>query len=323
MDALNHYAVSRALGAELKPFKTGAFGHFGLLQTAGESIKLLRAPSNGRKKLSTDEIRLVVDAFEQVREGAAPDRILWDRKLAEKYDRRCRAVGLEAPPAVLRRYLLNVRKNSSRYAKLGIRISPTSKSEPQPSVLPRFAHAIEFALARLRYRYGASIDEVLLDPDLGASFEQLAQSMAPELSASDVRLGALYIRKTRHFTKKDQAALDALDPGLISGEWSNPIYLSSVARPPVSDSPGLVELNEGERCLYVSRTDALAPCVEQLRTGTALDVLSSPFWTPKRECIAVRFIAGAKIHGVTAHRWELRLIAAYEPVFNWPVRSAA
>ena len=64
-------------------------------------------------------------------------------------------------------------------------------------------HVIEFALVRLRYRYGASIDDILLDPDLGEKFEQLASELAPGLRDVDLRLGALYIRKTRHFEKKD------------------------------------------------------------------------------------------------------------------------
>ena len=323
MEPLNHYAIGRILGAEIKPVATGPFGHFGLLQTTAEGLRLLHPSKTDGGKLSPEDDRLIVQAFEEVREGAAPDRILWDRELADKFDERCRALGLSVPAAVLRRHLLNVRKNSKRYAKLGIRISSSRKSEPQPSVLPRYAHAIEFALVRLRYRYGASIDEILLDPSLGERFEQLALSMAPVLSSAEVRLGALYIRKTRHLAKKDKASLRELDPAVIGKDWSEPIYVSSPQRRSAPASPGLVELNEDDRCLYVARTEDMAPCVEQLRTGKSLDVLSTPFWTPQHERLSVRYIAGKKIHGVSAHRWELRLIAANEPVFNWPIRAAA
>ncbi|HJT32011.1 MAG TPA: hypothetical protein VJ783_08140 [Pirellulales bacterium] len=303
--------------------KTGPFGHFGLLQTTGESLKSLHGATGHRKKLSPEDARLIVRAFEDVRKGAAPDRILWDPELAERFDRRCRKMGLAEPAAALRRSLLNIRKNSARYAKRGIRISPTTKSEPQPSVLPQYAHAIEFALVRLRYRHGASIDEILLDPDLGQKFEQLALSMAPDLSSSDVRLGALYIRKTRHLPKKERNLLESLDTRAIDDEWSDPVDLSCRHYVPAATAPGLVEVKEAERCLYVSRTDEVASCVEQLCTGKAFEALASPFWTPDPAHIGVRYIFGDRIHGVTAHRWELRLIAANEPVFNWPVRSAA
>lgn len=323
MDQLNHYAISRVLGAELKPIKTGTFGNFGLLQTTGESLKLLRTPRSGGDRLPHGEVQQIVQAFEEVRKGAAPDRILWDLKLADKFDRRCRSMGLTAPAAALCRNLLNVRKNPARYAKVGIRISPTTKSEPRASVLPHYAHAIEFALVRLRYRYGSSIDEILLDPTLGERFEELALSMAPKLSSSELRLGALYIRKTRHLANKDKTSFATFNPSIIRSDWSDPIYLSSAARDRAPASAGLIELKEGERCLYVSRTDDLAPCVEQLRSGKAIDVLASPFWKPRRECLYVRYIAGNRIHGISAHRWELRLIAANEPVFNWPVRLAA
>ena len=67
------------------------------------------------------------------------------------------------------RRLLNVRKNSPRYRKHGIEISPTTKKEIHPSIVPEYAHVIEFALVKLRYRYGSSIDDILMDESLGTS----------------------------------------------------------------------------------------------------------------------------------------------------------
>ncbi len=59
--------------------------------------------------------------------------------------------------------------------------------------------------------------------------------------------------------------------------------------------------------------------VEQLRTGRAFNVLANGFWQPALDDITVRYVRGTKIVGVTTKRWELRLIQAREPIFNWPM----
>ncbi|HUY90480.1 MAG TPA: hypothetical protein VMV10_17210 [Pirellulales bacterium] len=327
MNELNHYAISRILGSDVKAIGGARFGGFGLLRSAAEALKT-RTPS-GRlsdecsESPSLNDDRLIVQAFEDVRDGAAPDRILWDKKLAGDFKRRCRELALRFSSTALKKRLLNVRKNSPRYAKHGIVILPTTKHEPHPSVVPQYAHAIEFALVRLRYRYGASIDDILLDDEMGEKFEELALSMAPALSASEVRLGALYIRKTRHFAKKDLTAFQALDPREIANDWSQPIYLTNALEVVVPSTPGLIEVREDGRSLYVSRTENVAPAVSEIQTGKPFEIMSGPFWSPNPDRISVRFIAGEKIHGTAAHKWELRLIASNEPVFNWPIRKVA
>ena len=177
---------------------------------------------------SYNEDRLVVQAFEDVRQGAATDAILWDRSLARAFAQRCRQLGLEASDAFLNRRLINIRKNIRRYEQHGITIAPATKSETHPSIVPQYAHVIEFALVRLRYRYGASIDDILLDPDLGEKFEHLASELAPGLRDVDLRLGALYIRKTRHFEKKDLAKIEGLDLEVVEKAWSKPVSLAAV-----------------------------------------------------------------------------------------------
>jgi len=197
VDDLNQYAISKILGSKMTPVKQGRFGNFGLLGTTAEVLRARQSSRLAHETMhfSYDQDRLVVQAFEAVRQGAAPDAILWNRSLAQAFTKQCRELGLAAPDAFLNRRLINIRKNIRRYEKHGIMISPATKTEPHPSIVPQCAHVIEFALVRLRYRYGASIDDILLDPDLGEKFEGLASEIAPGLSSVDLRLGALYIRK--------------------------------------------------------------------------------------------------------------------------------
>ncbi len=177
-------------------------------------------------------------------------------------------------------------------------------------------------MVRLRYRYGASIDEILLDPNLGQQFEQMALELAPDLSNRDLRLGALYIRKTRHFEKKDVARIESLDLEVVEKAWSRPVSLETVDPANVPSSPGLLELKEEGRYLYISRNNDIRPAADQMRSGNAFDLVANGFWTPRLDKITLQFVAGATVGDVSLGVWERRLIRNREPIFNWPMHAA-
>jgi len=325
MDDVNQYAVSKALGSKMTPVKRARFGNFGLLATAAEALRARHAsnPSREAPDFSYKEDRLVVQAFEDVRGGLATDAILWDRSLARAFAKRCRELGLDASDAFLNRRLLNIRKCIRRYEKRGISIAPATKSDAHPSIVPQYAHVIEFALVRLRYRYGASIDDILLDPSLGAQFEQMALELAPDLSNMALRLGALYIRKTRHFAKKDLASVEGLDLEVVEKAWSRPVSLASVNTANVPSSPGLLELKEEGRYLYISRNNDIRPAAEQMQSGNAFDLVANGFWTPRLDRITLQFVSGATVGDIKIGVWERRLIRDRAPIFNWPIPQHA
>ncbi len=325
MDKLNQFAISKILGSKMIPVKPVRFGNFGLLETTAEALRAKQASSPAKEPthFSYNQDRLVVQAFEDVRQGAATDAILWDRSLARAFAQRCRQLGLNAPDAFLNRRLIAIRKGPKRYQKHGITIAPATKKETHPSIVPQYAHVIEFALVRLRYRYGASIDDILLDPDLGDKFEHLASELAPRLRDVDLRLGALYIRKTRYFEKADFAKIKPRDLETLEKAWSKPVSLAAVNPATLPSSPGLIEVKEGARYLYISRNDDIRPAADQLRTGKAFDLVANGFWTPKLDEITLQFTAGARVAGIGVGVWERRLIYDREPIFNWPIHKQA
>src|SRR5437867_3876673 len=188
MDELDQYAISKILGSKLKPIGPVGFGNFHLRQAADEIQHALKSDSPAPEIFTfgyADDAK-VVDAFERVRRGAAPDELLWNKDLARLFARRCHDLGLDAPQAVLIRRLFNVRKNHSRYKQHGIVIGPTTKKSRPATVAPEYAHVIEFALVKLRYRYGASIDDILMDPELGDRLEAMVAEVVPTLPTADV-----------------------------------------------------------------------------------------------------------------------------------------
>ena len=325
MAELNQYALSRALGSKMKPVKSARFGSFALLETAAEALKVRDLPQTGRNagRFTYDHDRVVVEAFEDVRQGAPPDAILWDRGLLRRFTERCRELGLDAPDPFLARRLINVRKNKARYAKHGIIITASAQQDRRPRIVPQYASVIEFALVKLRYRYGCSIDDILLDVHLGDQFERCALDVAPELSPADLRLGALYIRKSHFLRKKDRPLLEKLDSAEIDRHASPAIPLTKVSEADIPAGSGLIEIKEGDRFLYISGSEFLRSAAKEFVSGRSFQILTSPFWHPQLDAMTLQFIAADGLAGVPLRIWQNRLICERHPVFNWPVHEMA
>jgi hypothetical protein len=270
-----------------------------------------------------EEDAVVVRAFEDIRDGAPIDELLWNKDLAAAFISRCRQLGLDAPGSYFIKRLINTRKNSSRYREHGIEIRPATKKEIHPRIVSDYAHVIEFALVKLRYRYGSSIDDILMDLSLGEKFEALAHQIAPALTSRDLRLGALYIRKNREMKKKDLERMNALDLAVIEGAWNGAVSLSKVRPDDTPVSPGLIELKEQDRYLYISHNRNMRSAVRQLGIGCAFEFMASSFWKPKLETITLCFATGQKVAGVSIETWERKLIHDLNPVFNWPMPHTA
>jgi hypothetical protein len=325
MKDLNQFAISKILGSKIKQIAPVGFGNFASIATVEEVKRGLRgdcrdltAPAFGY-----DQDAVVVRAFEDVRNGAPTDELLWNKHLARSLASRCRAIGLDAPQSYLIRRLITVRKNAPRYKEHGIGILPTTKKESHPSIVPEFAHVVEFALVRLRFRYGSSIDDILMDESLGDKFEELAHQIAPSLSSKDLRLGALYIRKNRVMKRKDLATLDALDIAVIDSSWQASTSLAELRPDDIPASPGLIGLKEEGRYLYISHNKNIQSAVRPFGNADAFRLMASTFWKPQPDAITLAFATGEKVAGTAIETWERKLIQELEPVFNWPMPRRA
>ena len=72
---------------------------------------------------------------------------------------------------------------------------------------------------------------------------------------------------------------------VVERAWSKPLSLAAVKPGSVPSSPGLIELREGDRYLYISRNEDIRPATEQLRTGKAFELVANGFWTPSLDAI--------------------------------------
>jgi hypothetical protein len=99
--------------------------------------------------------------------------------------------------------------------------------------------------------------------------------------------------------------------------------LSDVVPDHVPESPGLVEIDEDSRHLYVVRISSLRPLARQLSTAEPFRIVAGLFWHPDPHRITLRYVEGARIAGVSILKWEHRLIHDLDPVLNWPIHKMA
>jgi len=320
--SLNHYAINQVVKGTMVSGKRPRFGRFGLLGATSELLKYRPRPK-AKVVFDIDSDRKVFDAFVKVADGASAESVVLDKSFAAKFHSAARKAGFHASDADLNRRLINIRKNPARYKKSGLILPPVApdKVVPRPSIVPRYAHVIEFSLARLHSRYGVTIDDILIDPDLAEEYEQMALSAAPGLSSLELRLAALYIRKTRYIADRNEKLIDSLNSEKIESKFVPLGTMLDVLPNDVQDTEGLIEILENGRHLYISRNQNLRSAVGQIASNETLKFMANDFWTPKPDRIQLRAYYGQRFLQVPVSQWQLKLISVKRPVFNWPIAA--
>lgn len=315
MADLNQFAISRVLGSRIAPGDEPRFGRLRLLPMVAHSHgPLLSAITPGRLGGKYDgQIKRALDA---VAVGFSAERLLADPSMAQAFDRKARELGIVAPPALIRRRLLCLRKSGSRILK-------TTVKERVPSVEPHNAFAIEYAVVRMARIYGASVDDILCEESLGSEFQSVVESLAPDCSPLACRLAALYLRKTRNLRSLRRHALDRLDPKAVEGRW---LELGNVDECRVELLTGvgaaILRVDEAERSLYVSRTDSVAELASTLVSPHLWTCIANHFWHPDTSGIRLKVLSHRDVEE-KLNAWELRLIQLMEPIFNMKVTPRA
>ncbi|HSZ58933.1 MAG TPA: hypothetical protein VK797_25055 [Tepidisphaeraceae bacterium] len=318
---LNHYAINQVVKGKMASGSRPRFGQFGLIGVVGDALKYRPRPrARVASNLASD--RIVYDAFIKTHRGASPETVaMLDESLSSQFHSTARKMGFHASDADMNRRLINIRKNKARYERYGMVIPPATRITPHPSIVPQYAHIIEFSLARLRSRYGVSIDDILIDPDLTQEYEHMARAAAPSLSSLDVRLAALYIRKTRYIAKDVENVVRSLRTSQIESAFSVVGTLRDLDPNLVPADLGLIELLERDQHLYVSRNENLRSAVQQIGSQSTLDFMANDFWRPNPDTLTLRVFAGKEFRKISVSQWQLRLIQEKRPVFNWPVAA--
>ncbi|MEO0515572.1 MAG: hypothetical protein AAF086_09835, partial [Planctomycetota bacterium] len=145
--SLNFYKIHQVLGGKMVAGSDLEAGPLGVTQSVGELLRTKPSAPCG-VVFDFEHDKLIVEAFESVRNDFPTDRLLWDKKFAKEFRRCARSLGLNAPDDAIVLRLLNIRKNPARYAKKGIELRKVGRAATKLFIRPHCAHAIEFALVR-------------------------------------------------------------------------------------------------------------------------------------------------------------------------------
>jgi hypothetical protein len=307
---LNHFAISAILQSEIVgPVNLGhgQIASLGGSQRYFDVLGTSESPSiSGTDIIS--QMQKVIKAFLAIREergdrGSA-DLYVADPNRNAQFLAKCRAMGIKGNEYLFNKALLHARKTHSL---------PRLDSVKTSIDYERQAFACEFAATQLKYRTGATIDEMLCDPTSAAEFENIARQITPGLSSFEYRWAILSIRKSGRRQK--------LPPSFKLPRFKDYFKLTMDPLNRIPEVSGVYLLFENKKMLYVHATDQLRRSVDVHRDPKVLGTIVEKLWQPKFEDFTVRFaIIKAKKSYLQAV--EKKVVEKYRPVFNVP-RSAA
>lgn len=310
MSNLNHYAISAILHSEIVgPVKAG-HGQISSLGDAQRYFDTLAASERptGRVQGGGIDVNRLKKAFfaarKTFRDKGSTDLYIADPKRNSVFLELCRQFGIEASDYRINKTLFNARKN---------KLLPNLESGRTSIEYGEFAFASEFAATQLRYKTGATIDDILCDPALAAQFDEIARSVTPGSSSFEYRWAILSIRKAgRHQKLPASFRLPKFTKGFR-------LLHDPIERIP--DQSGVYLLYEREKLLYTRSALDLRHGVELHRNKNILKAINEKLWRPDPENFIVDFTTVTGSIGFL-QAIERKLVEERHPVFNIP-RSVA
>jgi len=312
MSDINHFAISTILNSEIvgrTKFSHGQIASQGDVQKSFDLLDVGLPPAVAHASEKVD-VHRVVEAFHATRNDrkdlGSPDLYVADPDRNLQFLARCREFKIQGSAYTINKTLLYARKNN--YLR-GLKSVKTSFDYED------YAFASEFAATELKYRRGASIDDLLCDPGLAAEFDSIAKKLAPGFTSLEYRWAILSIRKAGRHNK--------LKPDFHMPKFSGRFQLvkDAIERLPLLN--GVYILYEREKPLYARSTTSLRQGVEQHRKPQLLAAIVDKLWQPNPDNLLVCFAALPEDSPKSLLLpIERKIVEEKRPIFNVP-RSAA
>jgi hypothetical protein len=319
---LNQFVISRVLGSTMKHGRRPTFGPLGLLHVQNQVIA--QCPKLGEQISFTPDVdRLIARAFEETRKGFAVDRVLADPDLTDRFIRRCRALDVRAPQHAIALRLFRFRKSPGTTVQLAKRTAREERRDYSP-----FLFAAEMALTQMRYRYGASVDDILAYPDIGKEFDALCGQICPGWTPLDYRLAALHVRKSRYCEKDERPLFESLSDRRAESTLKQQDTLDSLDADKFRNVDAIIALVEDTRrktrFLYITETADVSRTLRPFTRESTFRALGNSFWTPSLSSIRLfLYDIRGEYHNASQTLWAKRLIFDKAPIFNAPIHLAA
>jgi hypothetical protein len=307
MGDIDHLAISRILGSTIHPFSRSHFGGFSTVRVVGEMLATRPKPP---VRLTPDKSRdaAIIEAFKSIHGGYSVDHVLADPALAGRFVALAQELGVNAPPVLINRRLLRIRKAG----QLGVKTTVEDRRDLHMCLIPA-----ELAFAQLTYRHDASYDDLLADPEIGAAFDALALKIGQGGDVVDYRLAALHLRKNIRSRRADEGKkLANFGISDLTPRWRALGPIARVRQDEVPEAEGIFALSEPNRYLYLTKYPNMREGVELFRNPAMLAAVGNSFWTPSLDSISLQLIHRENASGVTLRLLELKSLEVYRPIFN-------
>jgi hypothetical protein len=254
---------------------------------------------NGQKVSKSDQS--VINAFLATNQGFQADRVIADPEINRDFLTRCAESGLPGTAFDWNWRLMNLRKTG--HLK-GLPRSLRTIVPMEESEFDRYKFACEIAIQRFVKEGDTTLDHVLCDPEMAASFDRFVLTMLPDRPSSfKIRWFAFRIRKRANKVRQDAAKLNK--DIQIPTELANP-YSLKLSHIPAQ--PGLYWLSGQDRHLYVGETMNLRE-----RFEVQFGHQKFGFWDTPFEQLKISFRPVSAKLAEHQSRW----ISKWQPVGNY------
>lgn len=180
----------------------------------------IRNPKSEISSLRDLTQQALIDSFHAAAEGASLDWLLCRPDLQTAFQAACEEAGLLGGPYEWNRQLLKLRK-SGAFKKAGDREKRSAAQAPSPTPdtlkteVAGFGAEIAWAKVRTKHS-GASLDDILCDPDKLQLFDAAARKAAPGASTPAYRWAALRLRKAAKNLKAEAVQYEFVVAKLVN-----------------------------------------------------------------------------------------------------------
>lgn len=235
-----------------------------------------------------DEADGIIEAFSKINRGFSVDRIVADPLLNEDFQLQCDRRNIPGTPAERNRFLFRLRK-SGRLKRAGLTTNRRTSFDWEQ--MDPFLFAAEIAWRRVSELYAApSLDEILCDPRLATTFDEIASSCAGGYSALEYRWAALKLRK---YGKQLRVRSEKLTPELLGltrfkkKDWCPVATLDLSKHGP---NPGVYAIRWNKKYLYAGETSNLDARLRLQLSDSARSKWPSDEQDQTQLCIAIHSV---------------------------------
>jgi hypothetical protein len=319
MGNVNHYDLSSILGSTILGKVPTWHGPIEAINTV-RAVRALSAATeysvDEGKSVAIDKDAVFV-VFREVRanrgdEGSS-DFYIADADRNAELVAAWRARGIQGTVRQLNKCLMNGRKASQLKGLESKRFTISQE------VKHKIGFVCEFVASQMRYEFGASVDDIICDPELSQVFHERCSTSMPGHSWLEYRWTILSVRKSGRRQKATKLhPLLNLEKHPI--DFEDDVKADDVVRSPakVPVEPGVYAFAEGNRDLYIAGAQKLREDITYLAQERFLTLAKTAFWNPAG-LFHFRYITADLRDIRQIEQW---MILKKQPLFNVP-RAAA